>query len=120
MKKVSIVVCFAFASLVLAQQALTNESVLKLVKADMGDDVIVNMINSQPANFSLGTDDLIALKGGGVSQKVISAMLLKNSSPAPTAVAAAPAAGPVNEIGVYFKAKEGWKDIEPEIVNFKS
>jgi hypothetical protein len=120
MKRIGIAVCFALFSLLLvAQQALTNDSVLKLVKADMGDDVIVNTINTQPARFSLDTDDLIALKAGGVSQKVISAMLLKSTNAAPTPPAAA-AAGPVNEIGVYYQEKDAWRDFEPEIVNFKS
>jgi hypothetical protein len=107
-----------FASLMLAQQTLTNDSVLKLVKAAMGDDLIVNMINTQPSNFSLATDDLIALKNGGVSQKVIAAMLLKNTGgPAPVATAAA---GPVSEIGVYYKKAGAWIDMDPEVVSFKS
>src|ERR1700722_19806146 len=94
-----------FAIYALAQQALTNDSVLKLVKAEMGDDVIVNLINTQPASFSLTTDDLIALKAGGVSQKIISAMLLKNSGAAPAPVGAVPVApaSPVSEIGIYYK-----------------
>ncbi len=78
------------AGLVLAQQPLTNDSVLKLVKADMGDDVIVNMIDTQPSSFSLGPDELIVLKTGGVSQKVLSAMLLKNARPAPVTTSCGP------------------------------
>jgi hypothetical protein len=112
-----------FTTLAFAQQPLTNEAVLKLAKADMGDDVIVNMIGTQPATFALSTDDLIALKAGGVSQKVISAMLLKNSgaapSPAVTTVAVPPAT-PVSEIGVYYRKAGTWEDMDPEIVNFKS
>jgi len=104
----------------LAQQPLTNDSILKLVKAGMGDDVIINMVKTQPSNFSLGTDDLIALKSGGVSQNVISAMLMKNSSPAPAALAVVSPAGPVSEIGVYYKKAGVWTDIDPEVVSFKS
>lgn len=118
-----IAVCVAlFASLMLAQQSLTNESVLKLVKAGMGDDIIVNMINTQPSSFSLTTDDLIALKTDGVSEKVIGAMVVKNAGVAPASVttSAAPAAGPVHEIGVYYKKAGTWTDLEPEIVNFKT
>jgi len=111
-----------FAALAFGQQALTNDSILKLVKAGMGDEIIVNMVNTQPANFSLGPEDLIALKKGAVSEKVINAMLMKgkNPAPAPTAPAAAATAGPVTEIGVYFKKAGVWTDIDPEVVNFKS
>jgi hypothetical protein len=124
MKRTRIALCAAlFASLLLAQQVLTNDSVLKLVKAGMGDDLIINMIHTQPSNFSLATDDLIALKTGGVSEKVIAAMLLKNTGAVPpptTPVAAVSAAGPVNEVGVYFKKGGTWMDMEPEVVNFKT
>jgi hypothetical protein len=72
-----------FSGLVFAQQNLTNDSVLKLVKAGMGDDLIVNMINTQACSFSVSTDDLIALKTAGVSPKVIAAMLLKTPTALP-------------------------------------
>jgi hypothetical protein len=113
-----------FALVAAAQTALTNSSILKLVQAGMGEDIIVNMVNTQPSNFSLGPDDLVALKKGGVSDKVINAMVMKNSNPAlaaaPAPAAAAPGAGPVNEIGVYYKKTGVWTDIDPEIVSFKS
>jgi hypothetical protein len=103
---------------VLAQQPLTNDSVLKLSKAGMGDETIVSMINTQPASFSLNTDDMIALKSGGVSEKVIGAMLLKNTGA--TASQASAGSSPVHEIGVYFKRGNDWVDLEPEVVNFKT
>ena len=39
--------------LVLAQEALSNESILKLLKAGMGEDVIVGMVNSQPGRYTV-------------------------------------------------------------------
>jgi hypothetical protein len=108
------------AGSVLGQQAMTNDSVLKLANAGMGEDTIVNMINTQPASFSLGADDLIALKTGGVSEKVIGAMLLKKTGGAPSGGAAASAAGPVHEIGVYYRIGDAWMDMEPEVATFKS
>lgn len=122
MKKIQIVIAVAVcAAAVLAQQTLNNDSVLKLVKAGMGDDLIVNMINAQPATFTLAADDVVALKAGGASDKVIGAMLLKNAGGAPVqAKSQAPASGPVNEIGVYYKKGDAWIDLEPEVVNFKT
>jgi hypothetical protein len=120
----TVLLAMLFAALILAQQALTNDSILKLVKAGMGNDLIINMVNTQPSNFSLGPEDLIALKKGGVSEKIISAMVMKNSNPAPAPAPAVPAvaasAGPVNEIGVYYRKAGVWTDIDPEVVSFKS
>ena len=90
----------------------------------MGDDLIISMVNTQPAKFALGPEDLIALKSGGVSEKVIGAMITKSSTPsAPPSAAppvAAPAAGPVNEVGVYYKKAGAWTDLDPEVVSFKT
>ena len=54
---------------------LTNVAVVKLVKAGFKDKTIITIINSRPANFNLGTEDLIELKRNGVNEKIILAML---------------------------------------------
>jgi hypothetical protein len=116
----------SLAVLALAQSAMNNDSVIKMAKAGLSDDVIVGSINGQPGNYKTSADDLIALKGAGVSDKVIAAMISKSSgggAPAPAAAAgaAAPtAAGPVNEVGVYYKKGDAWADLNPEVVNFKT
>ena len=123
MRKAFFLFVIVFAGVLFGQESLTNDSVLKLVKAGMGDELIVNMINSQPGAYTLGTDDLIALKTGGASEKVISAMLLKKGggSSAPAAAAPAPpAAGPVSEVGVYYRKAGAWTDMDPEVINFKT
>ena len=96
-----------------------------MVKAGLSDDIVVSTIKSQPASYSTGPDDLIALKGAGVSDKVIAAMMDKGSTaPAVVAPAAAPAGpsgpGPVNEVGVYYNKGGAWADPNPEVVNFKT
>jgi hypothetical protein len=118
MKSLRTVLCLTLAGVIFAQQPMTNDSIVKLVKAGMGEETIVNMINTQPTTFTLGTDDLIALKTGGVSEKVIGAMLLKKTGGAPSSGASA--AGPVHEIGVYYKSGDAWMDMEPEVATFKS
>lgn len=112
------VLCFATAYG--QQQALTNDAVTKLVKAGMSDSLIVSTIDSQPANFSLSANDLIALKQAGVSDKVMAAMISKES---PATTPATPAAIPDNfpaDIGVYYKKKDAYMQLEPEIVNTKT
>ena len=127
-KIITLLLCFCAVAL-LAQTALTNESIIKMVKAGLSDDIVISTINSQPAKYSTGPDDLISLKSAGVSDKVIGAMVAKSSgSPAgatPAAPATAPAAvpagaGPVNEVGVYYNKGGAWTDLNPEVVNFKT
>lgn len=121
-------------SVLVAQTALTNDSIVKMVKAGLGEDIIVSTIKSQPGQYGITADDLITLKTGGVSDKIIAAMMEKNSgapsaAPAPsgnplaaavTPAAAATPAPVVNEIGVYYSKAGKWTDLSPELVNFKT
>ena len=73
-------VLLAFCPVLLAQQTMNNDAVLKLVKAGLSDDLIITTINSAPGTYDTSADGLIALKQGGASDKVISAILTKSSS----------------------------------------
>jgi len=116
-------------SVSVAQTALTNDSVIKMVKAGLGEDIVVSTLKSQPGHFTTSADDLIALKTAGVSDKIIAAMMEKSSAAAaaapgaatPSAAAPAPAPPPVvNEVGVYVNKAGRWADLPPEVVNFKT
>jgi hypothetical protein len=115
-----------FLSVCLAQAVLTNDVILKMAKAGLGEDVLLSTIKAQPGRYTTAPDDLIALKGAGVSDKVIAAMIEKTAAgagatgslSAPTA--AKPAPGPVNEVGVYYMKSDVWTDLPPEVVNFKT
>ena len=115
-------------SLLSAQQSMNNDSVIKLTKAGLSDDLIITTINSSPGNYDTSANGLIALKGAGVSDKVLSAIVVKSSggasSPAPVASAAPTSNGlpaGIDEIGVYYKNKSGgWEALMPEVVNFKT
>jgi hypothetical protein len=80
-------VFLVFCPLLVAQQSLTNDSVIKLVKAGLSEDLIVSTINASPGTYDTSADGLIALKTAGVTDKVVSAILTKASSPAASAVA---------------------------------
>ena len=92
-KNILAAVFLAICPLAFAQQALNNDAIIKLVKAGMSDDLIITTINAQPGNFDVSTDGLIALKTGGASDKVVSAIVLKASA-APTPAPAVPAPPP--------------------------
>jgi len=106
-----------FSIFAAAQTPLTNDSIQKMAKAGLGDDVIVSMIQSQPGQYELTPDTLVALKKDGLSDKVLAAMAAKNSAP--------PAEKTKDEyedldVGVYHKVKDVWTMIATEPVNWKS
>lgn len=71
---IAILVLFMTAYVV-AEEILTNETVVKMVKAKLGDTLIIGKIKTSKTNFDLSTDAIINLKSVGVSEKVIEAML---------------------------------------------
>jgi hypothetical protein len=100
---------------------MDNQSVVKMAKAGLGDDLIVETINTQPGHYTTDADSLVVLKDAGVSDRVITAMINKSRRQL-TNVAEKPIElSDVNEIGVYYKDHTGkWIAIEPEIVHIKS
>jgi hypothetical protein len=120
---IPIVVLAVFTAHVDAQETLTNDSIVKLVKAGLGEETVLTVVNQQPATFSLKPDDLVALKTAGVSDKIIAAMVAKGqakSGPAATAATSADPAPPAREIGLYYKKGDEWLELLPEVVNWKT
>jgi len=131
-------------SVLLAQQALDNQSVMKLVKAGLSEDLIVTTINSSPGTYDTSANGLIALKKAGATDKVIAAIVVKASGV--TTAAPSPATSPesapgsaatpspavvlaqgalpdgVDTVGVYYLDSAGshWQEVPAEVVNFKS
>jgi hypothetical protein len=125
------------AAILPAQTPMTNDTVIKMVKAGLSDDIVLGSIRNQPPGFSVEPEDLIALKKAGVSDKVVAAIVEKAmaapAAPAPAAPVsppAAPAAAPTGnplakaplptEIGVYYLKDGAWKELPPEVVNVKT
>src|SRR5580658_1482487 len=112
----------------LAQEALTNDSVVKMLKAGLGEGVVIGMIQSQPGKYSVTPDDLVALKGQGVGDKILGAMIAKGSGgPAPEGGNAAGGNSAADtdlpkdaDIGVYYKRGMEWEEMLPEVVNWKT
>jgi hypothetical protein len=86
-KNILAVVFLALCSLLLiAQQAMDNDAVIKLVKAGLSDDLIVTTINSSAGVYDTSANGIIALKTAGASDRVVSAIVQKvaaASQPAP-------------------------------------
>lgn len=103
-----------------APAKMTNESVVRMAKAGLGDDLMVQTIGTQPGEYATDADSLVALKQAGVSDRVITAMVNKGRirlTGAETPIVLSD----VNEIGVYYKDRSGkWQAVEPEIVHIES
>lgn len=106
--------------------AITNDTILRMTRAGLDDSVIVQTIQTQPGAFDTTPDDLIALKSAGVSQAVIAAMQARSAGlayhpPSSAKVESSPLAAGIDEIGVYYKSREGeWVPLKTERVQFKS
>jgi len=123
--RINMLLLVLIAGTTFAQSILNNDSITKMAKAGLGDDVIVSMIKGQRGSYAIDPDTVIQLKSAGLSEKVIGAMVEKNSSS--TAPSATPAAAPakaaplVDEVGVYYKNKDDkWVEMLPEVVNWKT
>jgi len=118
-------IVFAAVLCVGAQDALTNESVVKMVKSGLGENLIISMIQGQPGKYSLNPDELIKLKDAGVSEKILAAMASKGSGavspPAGTTAASGDPDVPQDtDIGIYYKKGAAWEEMLPEVVNWKT
>ena len=133
-----------------AHSGLTSEDVIKLAKAGLAEDIIIEQIRKNGKAFNLSTDQLVALKTANVSDRIVEAMLdptktfVAESAPAPVvskpAAIAPPAVDPApppkhahveaehesphealpTEIGVYVKKRGHWDEVAPEIVYWKT
>ena len=66
-----------FCPFLIAQQAMNNDAIVKMLKAGLSDDVIVATINASSGAYDTSPNGLIALKQAGVSDKVIAAIVAK-------------------------------------------
>ena len=137
-KAVCAVLLLAICPILVAQQALNNDSIIKMVKAQLSDDVIVTTINASPGAYDTSPDGLIALKQAGVSNKVIDALVAKSAAAAsaPTSIdsvapstpdaSAPPAPLPplppgIDNVGAYYKDSGGnFQPLPSEVVIFQS
>jgi hypothetical protein len=102
----------ALAVLGCAQDALTNDAVVKMAKAGLSEDVILSMVNTRPAKYSVTPDSLIELKSAGVSDKIVAAMVARSSVAVPAAPPPTAASGDPNDpaaphdSGIYVYSKD--------------
>lgn len=112
----------AFVLVAVAQESLSNDSIVKMVKSGLGEGLIVSMVQNQPGKYSLTADDLVKLKQQGVSENILTAMVGKRSaniSPEGTSPADADIPAGI-DLGVFYKKGGKWQEMLPEVVNWKT
>jgi hypothetical protein len=57
------------------QEFLTNEDVIKLAQAKVGEEIIITKIRQSKTRFDLSTDGIVRLKTAGVSDRVLAVMM---------------------------------------------
>ena len=103
---------------------MNNDTVLRMHKGGLSDDLILQTIAAQPGRYDTTPDALIALKQAGLSNSVLSAMTGKarhQITNLPVQPVEPVEFSPVNEIGLYYKDATGrWQPMESEPVHAKS
>jgi len=66
-----------------AQTTLTNSDLVKLSKAGLSEDFVLNLIDQQGSRLATDPSALVALKNEGVNERIISAAVKKSPSKEP-------------------------------------
>jgi hypothetical protein len=133
MRKLLFAALFLTLGPLLIAQSMNNDSVIKMAKAGLTDDVILATINSNTGAYDTSPDGLIALKQAGVSDKVIAAIVAKGAGPILVAPPPPPPPPPpatsmqvplpegTQDVGIYLKDSSGaWQPVNWEVVIFES
>jgi hypothetical protein len=76
------------------ETAIDNDGVVEMVRAGLGDSTIVAAIGANPTRFDVAPKALVTLKGAGVSEHVIEAMIAATSAEVAAAIQPAAQATP--------------------------
>jgi hypothetical protein len=124
------------------QAPLTNTDVIRMVGSGLSESIVLTSVrHARQTNFDSSPDALIALRLAKVSDAVISAMLDRANTAPPVAVpvrvrtedagssepppppkrsSPTPAAGLPAEVGVYVVVSGRHREVDPEIVNWRT
>jgi len=103
-----------------------NDTIIRMAKAGLDDNIILQTINLQPGHYDVTPDDLIALKAAGVSQQVIAAMQAHGTgldirAHRTTTGEITPQSFGLDDPGIYYKDKQGeWIPLKIERLTIKS
>jgi hypothetical protein len=107
-------------------ETLNNGTIITLVKAGLGEATIIAKINGSANTFDLSTDQLIALKGQGLSDAIIAAMLGASTKARVSTIATAASDSPnpmdPHASGIYvlksWNSPPKMEIIQPQTANY--
>ena len=110
---------------------LDDDTIVRMFKAGLGDDILIQTIRLQPGHYDVSPDALISLKQAGLSDRVLSeieahgtGLAVRRNATGAAAIVPEPVVAPpsgVDEIGLYYKDPTGrWQPMETEPVHEKS
>lgn len=89
-----------------AAEVLTNDAIVAMSKAGLGDDLILGKIKVSQCQFDLSTQSILRLKEEGVSQAVLKAMVETAAVPTPAPRSAEAAAQETQHaVGLFREGK---------------
>ncbi|WP_297762869.1 hypothetical protein [uncultured Muriicola sp.] len=91
--------CLSFASLGLAQETITNESVIQMVELGFDDFMIIDKINNSDVKFDASISALGKMKDAGVSSEVLSLIMAKSRQ------------NTKSKTGIYYTNSSGEQEI---------
>jgi hypothetical protein len=106
---------FVPLAVTIAQEVLTNDTIITMKRAGLSDGVILASIRGGATKFDVSTAALVKLKQAGVSDAVIEAMVARSTSPAglPPSAGAGPAEPRAGV--VYHLRGEAYVELEPAL-----
>ncbi len=117
----------AIAVLACSQDILDNDSIVRMVKAGLAENLVISMVRNQPGKYTMTPDDLVKLKQQGVPDKVLAEMIAKGTGTSSSSLSPSTNAFPGDrdvpanlDVGLYFKKGGNWEEMLPEVVNWKT
>jgi hypothetical protein len=65
----------------LGAEILTNDTIVTMVKASLSEELILSKIKTSQNQFDVSTESILKLKGEGVGEKIIQAMIEASTKP---------------------------------------
>jgi hypothetical protein len=105
----AVTACFALCPSIAAAQTFDNASVIALHRGGLGEATLLAKIKGMPCGYDVSTNGLIDLKGAGLSDVVIAAMVERCNSSARAQGADGNATDPaaIHPAGIYVM--ENWR-----------
>ena len=99
---------------------LTNDDVLMLVQAGFGEDTISEAIRTNACRFDTSADALLKLKNGGVSERIIMAMLAEGRVSRRTPMSGGESITFPERVGLYYLIDGAYVPLAIEPVDWQS